>query len=258
MRLFHNATVGKILAVILGLVTAGYFAWGFYYFGEWVGMTFLETVPGGPTTLGILCAVIMCLAVLYVFFYIEYIKEDVYAYEDDRGDGSFESALKQLQWVVRLLEVGSLLFRWWILSWAFSGFILVVIGLGLLWLSHILGKVLHAQANRPQDVEATRLMNKAGSRIWEGLGKHIKHLDVDQLRRVAAGDPTPLDEVTQESSRNRSRSASRAEQRRIESQEQRNQAKSFATKYLAPRATTQLNEEPNQDGPTPFNRSRQA
>lgn len=253
MKSFHNAFIGKLLAVILGVVTAGYFAWGFYYFGEWIGNTFLETIPGGAQGLGMLCAVIMCLAVLYVFFYIEYVKEDVLAYEDDRGDGSFKGALKQLQWVVRLLEVGSLAFRWWILNWSFPGVVLVGIGVGLLWLSHILGKVLHAQANRPQDIEADRIMNKAGMRIWDGLDKNIKHMSVEQLRRIASGDPTPLDEVKDLNNRERERELTRAEQRRQDNQEQRDRAKGFATRFLAPRETKVLGE-PRR----PFDRTREA
>lgn len=254
MRFILNGTIGKVLAIIEGLVTAGYFAWGMYYFGEWVGKTFLETVPGGAQSLGILCAVIMFLAVLYRFFYIEYAREDVYAYEDDRGDGSFLKALKQLQWVVLLLELGSLLFRWWVLSWTFPGFVMVLIGLVLLWLSYILGKVLHAQVNRPQDVEAERIMYKAGSRIWQGLGKHINDMNVDQLRRIASGDPTPLDEVKDLNTREREREMSRAEQRRQENQERRSQARGFATRFLTPRNETRVLEEPQ----SPFERNRRA
>lgn len=254
MRIILNGTIGKFLAIIEGLVTAGYFAWGLYYFGEWMGKTFLENIPGGSQTLGILCAVIMFLAVLYRFFYIEYAREDVHAYEDDRGDGSFEKALKQLQWIVLFLEIGSLAFRWWVAQWSFPGLVMVFIGLLLLWLSYILGKVLHAQVNRPQDVEADRIMYKAGSRIWQGLGKHINHMNVDQLRRIASGDPTPLDEVKDLSTREREREMSRAEQRRQEGQERRNRARDFATGFLAPRNETRVLEEPK----NPFDKTRQA
>lgn len=254
MRFLFNANIAKLLAAILGLVTASYFAWGFYYFGEWVGQHFLGEIPGGAQTLAILCAVIMFLAVLYVFFYIEYTKEDVHAYEDDRGDGSFHKALKQLQWAVLCLEVGSLLFRWWSLSWTFSGLILVIIGLGLLWLSHVLGKVLHAQINRPQDIEADRIMHKAGMRIWQGLGKEINHMNVDQLRRIASGDPSPLDEIKDLSTREREMELSRAEQRRQENQERRSNARGFATHFLTPRNETRVLEEPQ----NPFDRNRRA
>lgn len=231
LKLIHNKFIGKFLAVALGLITAAYFSWGFYYFGEWVGHQFLE-FPGGPLALGIVCASIMCIAVLYSFFYWEYAREDVESYEDDRGDGSFESSLNQLKWAVRLMEVFSLLFRWWILQWNFAGLIMVLIGIALLWLSHILGKVLHAQTNAPHDVQAERIMNEAGMQLWSGAPKLLKRMSASQLKRIAQGDPRPLDEVKDISERDRQDTESRREERRRERQQQRGQNRKFVTGFL--------------------------
>ncbi len=103
MKLFHNKFLGKILAVLFGLAAASYFAWTFSYFGIWLGERFQGVFPEAPTTVGMICGFVMFLAVLYSYFYIEYAKEDVRAYELDRGDGTFLRALKQLKWGVLAL-----------------------------------------------------------------------------------------------------------------------------------------------------------
>ena len=93
VKLFHNTVLGKLLAVLFGLAAASYFAWTFSYFGLWLGERFQGVFPEAPTTIGLICGFVMFLAVLYSYFYIEYAKEDVRAYELDRGDGTFLRAL---------------------------------------------------------------------------------------------------------------------------------------------------------------------
>ncbi|SRR6266851_2390625 len=238
MKLFHNKFVGKMLALILGLACAVYFGWTFSFFGFWMGEKFQGAFPESATTIALACAVVMFLAVIYTFFFAEYTKEDVLAYEDDKGDGSFIKALHQLKWAVLGLEIFSLLFRLFQLNFAPIGLAMVGIGVVLLWLAHLFGKVLHAQVNAPHDVEAARVMNEAGAKVWEKTRKALgKIKDVDKLRRVAAGDLAPIDEVRDLDDHERAASESRQDQRRREAQQRREKEREAAARHLAPRAT---------------------
>ena len=236
MKLFHNKFVGKILAFILGLACALYFGWTFSFFGFWMGEKFQGAFPEAPTTIALACGAVMFLAVVYTFFFIEYTKEDVLAYEDDRGDGSFFRAFKQLKWAVLGLELFSLLFRLFQLNFALIGAAMVGIGLVLLWLAHLFGKVLHAQVNTPHDVEASRVMEEAGRKVWSETRRHLSRVkDVDKLRRVADGDLRPIDEARDVSERERIDSDTRASQRRREAQVRRDHARQAASQHLKPR-----------------------
>jgi hypothetical protein len=237
MKLFHNKLLGKILAVLFGLAAACYFAWTFSYFGLWLGERFQGKFSEAPAAVGLICGLVMFLAVLYSYFYIEYAKEDVRAYELDRGDGTFLRALKQLKWGVLALELFSLLFRLFQLNFAPVGFAMIGIGLALLWLAHLFGKVLHAQVNVPHDVEAGRTMEEAGRQVWRAAPRLMKRMSHEQLRRLASGDPQPLDEVNDQLSREREQEVTNAERRAREDQERRDRARAMNSRYLAPRST---------------------
>ena len=236
MKIFHNKLIGKLLALILGLACAVYFGWTFSFFGFWMGEKFQGAFPEAPTTIALACGAVMFLAVIYTFFFFEYVKEDVLAYEDDKGDGSFYKALKQLKWAVLGLEIFSLLFRLFQLNFAPIGFAMVGIGVMLLWLANLFGKTLHAQVNVPHDVEASRVMNEAGRRVWTLTRSHLSRIkDVEKLRRVADGDLRPVDEVKDVEERERLGSETRAARRRKEEQERRDKARQAASRHLAPR-----------------------
>ena len=176
----------------------------------------------------------MFCAVLYTYFYAEYTKEEVQAYEDDRGDGSFIKAFHQMKRGVFFLECFSLLFRLIMLNFSTLGLALVGIGLALLWLMNVFGKVLHAQINVPHDVAADRTMNEAGNRVWQRAPSLLKKMSPAQLRRMAAGDKTPLDEVDRHGAAEREREVTKADERRREAQLRRDKAKKLATDYLQP------------------------
>lgn len=259
MKLFHNKFIGKALAVLFGLAAAGYFAWTFSYFGAWIGATFLEqTLPGAAETLTIFCAAIMALAVLYSFFFIEYAKEDVEAYEYDRGDGSFNRALKRLKWGVLGLELFSVLFRFIQLlimpgNWAAHlalALAMAGVGLALLWLAGLFGKVLHAQVNVGYEVEAERLQNEAGHEVIHKSRKHFRKLTVDQMRRVAAGDFSALDDVRDADEQERLDAANERMQKRADWQARKGKAKSAMTKFLQPRGDDPADflEQPSHNG----------
>lgn len=184
------------------------------------------------------CWIVMSLAVIYVFFYIEYTREDVQAYEDERGDGSFERALKQLKWGILGLELFSLLFRWFQLNFALIGVAMIGIGLFLLFLAHLFGKVLHAQANAPYDVESDRVMREAGTRMWSIAGKHARKIkDIDTLRSISAGILDPIDKVKDIREQERIGAETRAEERRREAQNRRERAREAAKRFMKPRST---------------------
>lgn len=249
MKLLHNKMVGKLLALILGLACAVYFGWTFSFFGFWMGEHFQGALPEAPTTIALACGIVMFLAVVYTFFFAEYTKEDVLAYEDDKGDGSFYRALKQLKWAVLGLELFSLLFRLFQLNFALIGLAMVGIGIVLLWLAHLFGKVLHAQVNTPHDVEAARVMNEAGRKVWDETRKNLSKLkNIDELRRVADGDLTPIDRVRDVSEQERIDSDTRASQRRREAQERRDHARQAASQHLKPR----YGDIPSHNGKRPF------
>jgi hypothetical protein len=63
----------------------------------------------------------------------------------------------------------------------------------------------------------------------------MKHMTHDQLRRLAAGDPQPLDEVNDQLAREREREVSNSEKRAREDQERRDRARSMNSRYLSPR-----------------------
>lgn len=242
MKVFHNKLIQKLIVVALGLLSAGYFAWNFYYFGYWVGTHFLSTVFEGPDMLGYLCAALMFGAVITVFFYAEYMYEDVKAYSDAKGDKSFVDAFKEIKWWVTGLEVFSVLFRWYILNWSVVGFILLGAGLVLMRFTFVLGKAFHAQVNRPHEVEAGRIMEEAGRMVWEKGRKNLRHMNADQLRRVATGDPLPIDEVKDI----REQERERGRQQEIEGirlrEQQNNKKRGFADKFLNPFPGAQTNQ----------------
>ncbi len=241
MKLLHNKFIGKILALLLGLACAVYFGWTFSFFGFFMGTHFQGAFPEAPTTIALACGLVMFLAVIYTFFFAEYTKEDVLAYEDDKGDGTFIRALKQLKWAVLGLELFSLLFRLFQLNFALIGLAMVGIGLVLLWLAHLFGKVLHAQVNVPHDVEASRLMTEANRRVLSESYKNLGRVkNINALRRIGSGDFTPIDDVKDADERDRIGSDTRAAQRRREDQERRNKARQAATRHLAPRGTEDL------------------
>ena len=65
----------------------------------------------------------------------------------------------------------------------------------------------------------------------------MKHMTHEQLRRLAAGDPQPLDEVNDQLAREREREVSNSEKRAREDQERRDRARKMNSRYLSPRGT---------------------
>lgn len=83
-------------------------------------------------------------------------------------------------------------------------------------------------------------MDEAGRQVWSKAPHLMKHMTHDQLRRLAAGDPQPLDEVNDQLAREREREVSNSEKRAREDQERRERARKMNSRYLSPRSTDEV------------------
>jgi hypothetical protein len=243
LRLIHNRSIVKYFLAALGVAFALYFAWSFYPFGDWVGRHFLQDAPGGPTLLGLLSAAMLGGCVLIVVFYKEYIKEDTLAYSLATGDASFTNAFKWFVFFVMGLELFSVLFRAILLD--FSPVSWVMLGVGLLGIAvtYVVGKILHVQVNRPPSVAAKYMREEAGRSVFEEGYKLVrgKKLTTAQKRQVAAGNPSPIDQVRDEKAREREREVKAAEERRRIAEEEQTLNTEFYQKMIAPAQSNSSN-----------------
>ncbi len=236
MKLFHNKVIGKLLAAVLGVACAVYFGWTFSFFAYWMAQSFIGDSNISPQVAAWIGGVIMFLAVVFVFFFAEYAKEEVDAYSDFRGDYSFSKALRQLKWAILFVELGSLLFRLFQLHFAPIGIAMVAIGLALLYLAHLFGKVLHAQVNVPLDIEAGRVREDAGRKALGAVRRGLdKITSADDLRKIHAGDFSPIDKVKEEDEHDRSNEDARAKARQREIEAKRTSDRQATQDYLKPR-----------------------
>ncbi len=252
LRLLHNRSIVKYFLAALGMAFAFYFAWSFYPFGEWVGNHFLQDAPGGPGLLGIVSAAILGGCVLIVVFYKEYIKEDTVAYSLATGDASFANAFKWFVFFVMGLELFSVLFRAILLN--FSPVSWVMLGVGVLGMAvtYVVGKILHVQMNRPPSVAARYMREEAGRSVFEEGHKLVrgKKLTTTQKRQIAAGNPSPIDEVRDEKAKEREREVQAVEERRRIAEEEQARNNEFYRKMIAPVESSSSNGQNKH--PTPF------
>lgn len=242
MKIFHNKLIGKILAAVLGIACAVYFGWTFSFFVYWLAASFISDSALSPNVAAWIGGIIMGMAVVFVFFFAEYAKEDVDAYSDFRGDYSFSKALRQLKWAILFVELGSLLFRLIQLHFAPVGIAMVAIGLALLYLAHLFGKVLHAQVNVPLHVMAGRVKDDAGRKALMGVRNAVSKItNPDDLRRIHAGDFSPIDKLKDDDELDRSHEADRAKARQREIEAQRDRNQKATQDYLRPRDKTASN-----------------
>jgi hypothetical protein len=195
LRLIHNRLLGKYALAFAGLVIAGYFAANAFPIGDWSARQFLTDVPGSPQILGGLAALMMFVLVILLFFHREYFREDIKEYSRLRNDDRFINAFKWFSWFVLALEFCSVSFRWYLLNWSRLGLVLFAIGIVGLGLTHILSLVLHALVNRPAASAAAHLRETAAREVFEDGEKVLPSLSIRDKRRVAAGDPSPIDNV---------------------------------------------------------------
>ena len=234
LKLNHNKSIPKYFLALVGLVIAGYFALNAYPVGEWAGQRFLQTIPDGPQILGVVCASFMGICVIILFFYKEYMRETVSAYSLAKGDSSFERAFKWFVWFVMGLEFCSVAFRWMLLNGSAFGFVLLCLGLVGMGLTYVLGKMLHAEVNRPPSVAASELRDEAGRQVFDDSRKHLKGLSIADKRLIASGVPDPIDKVRDEKAAAREREVKAAEERRRIAEEHNRQNDEFYQKMITP------------------------
>ncbi len=236
LRLIHNRGIVKYCLSIVGIIIALYFAWSFYPFGEWAGKQFLGDVPGGPQMLGFICAAILGGLVLILLFHKEYMKEDVKAYSLAKNDNSFTNALNLFVWFVMGLELFSALFRYWLTA-SQGNIAYIVFGVGIIGmgLTYIIGKVLHAQVNRPAEVEAQRVINDAGNLVMERASRDMGKLSADDLRHVHSGNFRPLNFIQDAKAKRAKRKADEEEAKHKDRLTQSQKGQQAAQNFLKPR-----------------------
>lgn len=196
MKFFHNSLIGKVLVLLFAIAIHLYFASGAYLLGGFLGKRFLYDVPHGEIIGSIGLAVLTFCGAMYAFMYLEYAREDVAAYEEQNGDGSFQRSLREIQWLIAGAELASLVYRsvqapsYWI------GAVLFFLGVIFLRLAFALGKVVHAMANRPVEIGVMQAQDHAGRMFIEQSMRGVKDMDASQLRRFHRGDARAVDEVT--------------------------------------------------------------
>lgn len=246
MRAIFNGPVGRFLIVTLCIGVHLIFAVGMFFLGTFLGSLVLHDIPHGAEIFGVLLAAVMFISAMIVFVYHEYTHEDLDAYEKKTlRYGQFLPALSESQKIVTFLEISSLAYRC-VLTWAispFGAFITFVVGLLMLRFAFLLGKIIHAQTNRPAAVDVSRIREDAGRRASKIGWKQLKGLGLSGLRRVWQGDPyalsEPLDEI-EAAKREQQRTAAQLEaQRHAQAEREFAENEKFTQQFLQPAPTGQ-------------------
>lgn len=274
MKLFHNATIGKMLAIIFAIGIHLMFAVGAYYLGLFLADLVLDQAGGVlANIIAIGYASAVFLGSSWAFVYGEYAEQDVQAYASVYG-GIGVWSLRLLIGFIGLNEIGSLGFRLTQVDptrrvW------LGVAGVALLGIAYMLGKVIHAMANRPVQVELSRMIDGLGRSLVSEVARNAPRLSAADKLRVLQGDHSPLAEVrdvreqerlevqrakaeAQEEKAMRKRQAQEEREERSRSRREREAQQSaladnLATRFLQP---GEVPEERNTESRIPFRRSR--
>lgn len=274
MKIFHNANIGKFLAIVFAVGIHGMFAAGAYFLGLFLAKLILDQSSGWPSqVIAIGYALAVFLGSSWAFIYGEYAKQDVKAYASVYGGWGVYSLYSLLVFIA-LNEIGSLGFRLTQVSDPNQQIWLGVAGVALLGIAFMLGKVIHAMANRPIQVQVSRMIDSVGRSYVDNVTKNATKLTAADQLRVLRGDITPLNEVRdvreqerieaerarlalqeEKAMRKRQEQADKEAQKRAQrEQEAQNSAltNTLATKFLGP------GENEDDGGTPPFNRSRRA
>jgi formate hydrogenlyase subunit 3/multisubunit Na+/H+ antiporter MnhD subunit len=111
MKFYHNSFIGKVLVLFFAIAIHAYFASGAYLLGGFLGRLFLYDVPHGGDIGSYGLAILTFSGAMYAFMYLEYAREDVEAYEEQSGDGTFRRSLREIQWLIAGAELASLVYR---------------------------------------------------------------------------------------------------------------------------------------------------
>jgi hypothetical protein len=229
MKFYHNSFIGKVLVLFFAIAIHAYFASGAYLLGGFLGRLFLYDVPHGGVIGSYGLAILTFSGAMYAFMYLEYAREDVEAYEEQSGDGTFRRSLREIQWLIAGAELASLVYRSVQAPSIWIGCVLFFLGLIFLRLAFALGKVVHAMANRPVEVGVMQSMDKAGRTFIEKATKGVGKMDASQLKRYYRGDVGTVDEVSQPKE---SPQESQQEERKRQQQERWHRARNMTRQLL--------------------------
>lgn len=193
MKGFHNATIGKTLAVIFAVGIHLMFAVGAYYLGLFLAHLILDSDGWLAQIIAVAYAVAVFLGSSWAFVYGEYAKQDVQAYASVYGGWGVWS-LRALILFIGLNEIGSLGFRLTQVDEAHRPW-LAIAGIALLGIAYMLGKVIHAMANRPIQVQVSRMIDAVGRSYVDDVTKNATKLTAADKLRVLQGDISPLNTV---------------------------------------------------------------
>lgn len=274
VKFFFNASIGKVLAIIFAIGIHLMFAVGAYYLGLFLAELILDQGSSGTAAqiIGIVYATAIFLGSLWAFIYGEYAKQDVQAYALAYGGWGVWS-LRCLIAFIGLNEVGSLGFRLTQVGDPNRRFWLGVAGVALLVIAYMLGKVIHAMANRPVHVQVSRMLDSVGRSYVDDITRNAPKLTAAEKLRVLQGDVAPLNEVrdikeqeridaerarlqAQEEKAMRKRQEQEDREAEKRAKREREAQKSQLTNILA----EQMLQQPGQDedNRSPFPRSRRA
>ncbi len=237
IRRLHNKKIPQYFLAIAGLVIVAYYALNSYPVGEWFGKFFLD-FRSGPQILGVVTAAFIGMCVFLLFFHKEYMKISVKAYSKKSGDTSFENAFGWFTFFVLLLEFCSVGFRWIQLNGNKLGWVLLGIGIVGMALTYILGKILHAQVNEPPSVAARNLREEAGRQAFNQGRDHLDDLSIEEKRRIANFDNSPLDEVRDVKARERENEVKAVEERRKVEEEEARKDEEMYQRMISPTSTS--------------------
>ena len=138
----------------------------------------------------------------------------------------------------------------------FGAISLVILGVGVLGMgvTYVVGKILHVQVNRPPSIATNYMRNEAGRKVFED-GQHMVRkgkFSIPQLRRIAGGDPQPIDDVRDEQAREREEEVRKSLARRRIAEEEQARNDGFYQQMIAPVPDSSTSSHGNSKQPTNF------
>lgn len=274
MKFFHNANIGKGLAIIFAVGIHLMFAVGAYYLGLFLAELILDqgSTDFAAQCIGIGYAAAVFLGSSWAFVYGEYAKQDVQAYATAYGGWGVWS-LRCLIAFIGLNEIGSLGFRLTQVPDPGRRIWLGVAGIALLGIAYMLGKVIHAMANRPVHVQVSRMLDQVGRSYVDDVTRNATRLTAAEKLRVLQGDVDPLNTVRDikeqerfEAQRARMQAQEEKAMRKRQEREDRENEKrtkrerEVQKSYLTNAIAEQMLQQPGQeeDDRNPFQRPRRA
>lgn len=243
MKFLHNDKLSLGWAILVELIVHGFFALQAFLLGGFLGEIALKNIFGatvGNWIGSIMLALIISGASFQAFVLGEYMREHVESFEATaKGNGSYIRSWQQIRFVVALLELSSLVFRCVVVftqgDWQ-QAFIVLVLGLVMLWYAFAQAKVIHASVNRPPEQDVIRARDMAGRNIVASAMELIPQMTTEQQRRFYTGDLSVVDEVPvprYQRKQEKARARDEKYQKQQQGQEQQEQDRQIAEDYTS-------------------------